>query len=127
MQLPSSLRSVTHRPSHAAAISPPGLGLSLGDDRGKPRLLGITKRGSKYLRKMLIQGARAGLPILNRCNTRLGQWLRGLLATAHCRPDPNPLSKKRIRIVLPERKLMSYDPSFTDAKLLDVCVSGAGP
>lgn len=26
---------------------------------GKPRLLGITKRGSKYLRKMLIQGARA--------------------------------------------------------------------
>ena len=31
---------------------------------GKPRLLGITKRGSKYLRKMLIQGARAALPTL---------------------------------------------------------------
>jgi transposase len=25
---------------------------------GKPRLLGITKRGSRYLHKMLIQGAR---------------------------------------------------------------------
>ncbi len=25
---------------------------------GRPRLLGITKRGSRYLRKMLIQGAR---------------------------------------------------------------------
>ena len=33
---------------------------------GKPRLLGITKRGSKYLRKMLIQGARAALPTLSR-------------------------------------------------------------
>src|SRR5579862_4295195 len=42
---------------------------------GKPRLLGITKRGSKYLRKMLIQGARAALPSLIRTNTRLGQWL----------------------------------------------------
>jgi transposase len=50
---------------------------------GKPRLLGITKRGSKYLRKMLIQGARAALPTLSRSSTRLGQWLRGLLARAH--------------------------------------------
>ena len=37
---------------------------------GKPRLLGIIKRGSKYLRKMLIQGARAALPTLSRSNTR---------------------------------------------------------
>ncbi|ETX27244.1 transposase [Roseivivax isoporae LMG 25204] len=29
---------------------------------GRPRLLGITKRGSRYLRKMLIQGARAAMP-----------------------------------------------------------------
>lgn len=50
---------------------------------GKPRLLGITKRGSKYLRKMLIQGARSALPFLSRSSTRLGQWLRGLLARAH--------------------------------------------
>lgn len=49
---------------------------------GKPGLLGITTRGSKYLRKMLIQGARAALPTLSR-NTLLGQWLRGLLARAH--------------------------------------------
>jgi transposase len=50
---------------------------------GKPRLLGITKRGSKYLRKMLTQGARSALPTLSRSKTRLGQWLRGLLARAH--------------------------------------------
>ena len=29
---------------------------------GKPKLLGITKRGNKYLRKLMIQGARAALP-----------------------------------------------------------------
>ena len=36
---------------------------------GKPKLLGITKRGSKYLRKLLIQGARAALPSLSRSDT----------------------------------------------------------
>jgi transposase len=51
---------------------------------GKPHLLGITKRGSKYLRKMLIQGARSAMPaLLRKGDTRLGAWLRGLLARAH--------------------------------------------
>jgi transposase len=50
---------------------------------GKPKLLGITKRGSKYLRKLIIQGARAALPSLARTATPLGNWLRGLLARAH--------------------------------------------
>src|SRR5204863_6752542 len=31
---------------------------------GRPRLLGITKRGNKYLRMLLIHGARAALPLL---------------------------------------------------------------
>jgi transposase len=50
---------------------------------GRPKLVGITKRGSKYLRKMLIQGARAALPMLRASNTKIGAWLRGLLARAH--------------------------------------------
>ena len=50
---------------------------------GRPKLVGITKRGSKYLRKTLIQGARAALPTLRQSETLLGQWLRGLLARAH--------------------------------------------
>jgi transposase len=36
---------------------------------GKPRLLGITKRGSRYLRKMLIQGARSAMPTLAKADT----------------------------------------------------------
>src|SRR5829696_362491 len=44
---------------------------------GRPKLLGITKRGSRYLRKLVIQGARAALPSLARTATPLGGWLRG--------------------------------------------------
>ena len=50
---------------------------------GRPKLLWITKRGSRYLRKLVIQGARAALPSLARTATPLGGWLRGLLARAH--------------------------------------------
>ncbi|MFO1036624.1 MAG: IS110 family transposase [Geminicoccaceae bacterium] len=50
---------------------------------GRPKLLGITKRGSKYLRKMLIQGARAAMPHLAKTAGKVGTWLRGLLSRAH--------------------------------------------
>ena len=76
---------------------------------GKARLLGITKRGSKYLRKMLIQGARAALPTLSRGDTRLGQWLRGLLARAHCNTVVVALAAKMAHIVW---ALLRYGTSF---------------
>lgn len=50
---------------------------------GKPRLLGITKRGNIYLRILLIHGARAAPPSLSKQATPLGDWLRGLLSRAH--------------------------------------------
>ena len=43
---------------------------------GKPRLVGITKRGNKYL---LIHGARSAMPALAASATPLGGWLQGLL------------------------------------------------
>src|SRR3954469_11612630 len=46
---------------------------------GKPRLLGITKRGNTYLRTLLIHGARAALPSLTASQSPLGEWLRGLI------------------------------------------------
>jgi transposase len=49
---------------------------------GKPCLLGISKRGNRYLRKNLIHGARAVLPYLVERETPLGRWARGLLARA---------------------------------------------
>ena len=50
---------------------------------GKPKLLGITKRGNKYLRKLLIHGARAALPYVAERDTPLGRWAKGLLGRAH--------------------------------------------
>jgi transposase len=65
---------------------------------GKPKLLGITKRGSKYLRKLIIQGARAALPSRARTATPIGAWLRGLLARAHGNTVVVALAAKLIRI-----------------------------
>jgi transposase len=66
---------------------------------GKPRLLGISKRGNKYLRKLLIHGARAAMPSLARSATALGGWLRGLLARAHPNTVVVALASKLARIV----------------------------
>jgi transposase len=65
---------------------------------GKPRLLGITKRGSKYLRKMLIQGARAAMPHLAKTAGKFGAWLRGLLSRAHPNAVVVALAAKMARI-----------------------------
>jgi len=50
---------------------------------GKPKLLGISKRGNRYLRKQLIHGARAALPHVAERDTPLGRWAKGLMARAH--------------------------------------------
>jgi transposase len=65
---------------------------------GKPKLLGITKRGSRYLRKNLIHGARAVLPRLAATQTWLGQWLRDLLTRAHKNTVIVALAAKLARI-----------------------------
>jgi len=65
---------------------------------GRPKLVGITKRGSKYLRKMLIQGARAAMPTLRTGDTKIGAWLRGLLARAHSNTVVVALAGKMARI-----------------------------
>ena len=66
---------------------------------GKQRLLGISKRGNKYLRTLLIHGARAALPYLAARNDRLGSWLRSLLARAHRNVAVMALANKLARIV----------------------------
>ncbi|QKV18269.1 IS110 family transposase [Oricola thermophila] len=66
---------------------------------GRPKLLGITKRGSRYLRKMLIQGARSAMPSLAKTDTAIGSWLRALLARAHPNVAVVALAAKLARIV----------------------------
>ena len=49
---------------------------------GKPKLLGISKRGNPYLRKMFIHGARAAVLRLKRERSLIGRWMDGLEARA---------------------------------------------
>jgi transposase len=65
---------------------------------GKPRLLGISKRGNVYLRKLLIHGARAALPSLSQSPTPLGAWLRGLRSRAHVNIAVVALANKLARV-----------------------------
>jgi transposase len=72
---------------------------------GKPELLGISKRGNKYLRKQLIHGARAALPHIAERDTPLGRWEK-LMRRAH--RNVVALANKLARIawaVLQRRKL----------------------
>jgi transposase len=65
---------------------------------GKQKLLGISKRGDGYLRKMLIHGARAALRMLFGTDTALGRWLRGLLQRAHRNTMVVALAAKLARV-----------------------------
>src|SRR3954470_14443982 len=84
---------------------------------GRPKLLGITKRGSKSLRKLIIQGARAALPSLARTATPLGAWLRGLLSRAHGNTVVVALAAKLIRIAW---ALLRNGTSWSVARLAPV-------
>jgi transposase len=49
---------------------------------GKAKLLGISKRGNRYLRKVLIHGARAAVLRIKRDRAPIGAWLDALDARA---------------------------------------------
>ena len=77
---------------------------------GKPRLLGISKRGNTYLRTLLIHGARAALPSLAKADTALGAWLRGLLTRCHPNTVVVALANKLARIAW---ALMRQETTFS--------------
>jgi transposase len=65
---------------------------------GKPRLLGISRRGNAYLRQLFIHGARAAMPSMSKAENPTGMWLRGLLARAHPNVVVVALAAKLARI-----------------------------
>jgi len=78
---------------------------------GKPRLLGISKRGNRYLRKNLIHGARAVLRRVVHQETPLGRWVRALSQRAHVNVVVVALAAKLARIVWAVlRKGRPFDP-----------------
>ena len=79
---------------------------------GKPRLLGISKRGNRYLRTTLIHGARAVLPAILAQDTPLGRWARALSGRAHRNVVVVALAAKLARIVWAVlRRERPFDPA----------------
>ena len=50
---------------------------------GKTTLLGISKRGNPYLRRLIIHGARSCIAHLNRERDRMGEWIDQLEQRMH--------------------------------------------
>ncbi len=65
---------------------------------GKPRLLGISKRGDGHLRRLLVQGARAVMQRQDQRHDRLGGWLRELGCRRHSNVVACALANKLARI-----------------------------
>jgi len=65
---------------------------------GKPMLLGISKRGNGYLRRLLLQGARSVHRLANRSRLACGAWLTALDARAHPNVVAVALANKLVRI-----------------------------
>lgn len=65
---------------------------------GKQKLLGISKRGNKYVRKLFVQGARSVLLQREKQVPALRDWLAGLLGRAHQNVVIVALANKLVRI-----------------------------
>lgn len=65
---------------------------------GKERLLGISKRGDGYLRKLLVHGARAVLRHCSGQDDGLSQWLNSLCARKHINGVTVALANKTARM-----------------------------
>jgi transposase len=65
---------------------------------GKPTLLGISKRGNGYVRRLLIHGARSCVMHLDRSWTRLGAWIDRLETRMHANKVVVALANKIARL-----------------------------
>src|ERR1700719_1844895 len=78
---------------------------------GKTKLLGISKRGNRYLRRQLIHGARAALPYVAERDTPLGRWAKALMARAHRNVAVVAFANKLARIAwAPSQAAFAVDP-----------------
>jgi transposase len=65
---------------------------------GKPKLLGMSKRGDTYLRTLLIHGARSAIVAAQRWH-KPNAWLEGLLTRRHPNVAAVALANKNVRTV----------------------------
>jgi transposase len=65
---------------------------------GKQKLLGISKRGNRYLRTLFVQGARSVVQQRHKQAPGLSRWLAQLLARAHQNVAVVALANKLVRM-----------------------------
>lgn len=65
---------------------------------GKPKLLGISKRGNRYVRMLLVHGARSVLRTAPKRQDALGRWLQRLSTHAHPNVVTVALANKTARV-----------------------------
>lgn len=85
---------------------------------GKPVLLGISKRGDKYLRTLLIHGARTVVQHITDKTGRTANWLNSLLLRRNTNVAVVAMANKNVRIVW---ALLTHDREFN----ADYCSTGA--
>ena len=80
---------------------------------GKNRLLGITKQGDRYLRSILIHGARAVVSQAHLKEDRLSCWVTELKERSHMNVAAVALANKTVRMAWSMlRHGTDYDPEF---------------
>ena len=79
---------------------------------GKPRLLGISKRGDVYLRRLLIHGARVALRVASRKQDRRSRWATSLCERKHRNVAAVALANKNVRTAW---ALLVHGESFDQA------------
>ena len=65
---------------------------------GRQKLMGISKRGNSYLRRLFVQGARAVMQRRNHQTNSLGHWLAQLTARTHQNVAIVALANKLLRV-----------------------------
>lgn len=83
---------------------------------GRVRLLGSSKRGDPYLRKLLVHGARAVLYHAKNKDDALSQWANRLLARKHANVATVALANKTARVAWAMvRNGVEYQPNLIAA------------
>ena len=83
---------------------------------GKEKLLGISKRGDKYVRTLLIHGARSALRVAPGKTDRLSRWAVALAERSHPNVAVTALANKMARVAWAMlRHGTNYEPEHVAA------------
>ena len=82
---------------------------------GRERLLGISKRGDPYLRKLLVHGARSVLRHTKKRDDALSKWVNALLSRKHANVVAVALANKTARVAWALAVGGTYDPELVAA------------